>query len=92
MPSKNNLKLPLSRLGEDWTIPDELLDNLEEFTCNIYGQYQIRSVNELRYNTVQNHCEEPPRCLKERRLDIIATLQAVTRKSHPMCPLPSRNF
>ena len=54
---KTKFEAPLSHLGEDWTIPDELLDDLEEFTCNIYGQYKIRFVNELRHNKKQNRCE-----------------------------------
>ena len=54
---KPKFAAPLSHLGEDWIISDELLDDLEEFTCNIYGQYMIRSVNELRHNKIQNRCE-----------------------------------
>ena len=46
----------LCRLGETWDITEDLLDELEEFTCAIYGRARVHKVNELRYIRIQELC------------------------------------
>ena len=42
-PVKGLQKLPrfqrvLARLGEEWTVSEEMVNGLKDFTCNIYGK------------------------------------------------------
>ena len=37
----------LGREGDIWQGPDDLIDELEEFTCALYGNLRTTSVNEL---------------------------------------------
>ena len=40
-----------TQLGMQWTLADELMQSLEEFTCRLYAtQSNITDVNELRYS------------------------------------------
>ena len=40
---------PLSQLGNSWDLDDRLIDELEEFTCAMYGQSKYISVDRLRH-------------------------------------------
>ena len=53
-PLKTLSRLPkfvpvLARLGDTWEVPDDLMDDLDEFTCALYGRPRTRSVDELRF-------------------------------------------
>ena len=53
-----------SNLGKNWTVPDNVMAGLEEFTCLMYGQKAEASINRVRYNlfklgTVAD-CSLPP--------------------------------
>ena len=61
-PLKNMLKTQqyitlLAKLGETWNISDDLLDQLEAFTCSMYGQKsQTGKVNDLRVTCINKFC------------------------------------
>lgn len=38
------------QFGEAWTFPDNKMECIEEFVCDLYGQSKCKSVNELRYS------------------------------------------
>lgn len=40
---------PLARLGDSWDVPSDLIDELDAFTCALYGRPGIKRVDELRY-------------------------------------------
>ena len=48
---------PLSQIGNDWIIAESLIDELEEFTCAVYGQYKFASVDELRHFKIKQKCD-----------------------------------
>ena len=62
----------LGREGDIWQGPDDLIDELEEFTCALYGNLRTTSVNELSCVTWYCHIFSDtaastsvyPRCLK----------------------------
>ena len=37
------------KLGESWQINDDTLSFIEEFSCVLYGNKQVKSVNELTF-------------------------------------------
>ncbi len=37
----------LGQLGESWDVSDNLIDDLDHFTCALYGRPQIKKVNDL---------------------------------------------
>ena len=40
----------LTELGQEWDLPPELMDKLEEFTCLLYSTNTVTTkVNDLRY-------------------------------------------
>ena len=51
---------PLARLGNDLEIGEDLLRELEEFTCAIYGNSRFTSVDELRLFKLKDKCEGKP--------------------------------
>ena len=46
----------LAQLGDSWDIPDTLFDDLEAFTCAMYGKPRHSSVNDLRHEMIQVKC------------------------------------
>ena len=48
---------PLSEIGNDWSITDRLIDEMEEFTCAVYGQHKFSSVDELRHFKIKQKCD-----------------------------------
>ena len=46
----------LARLGEEWTLADDVLAGLEAFTCAMYGRNRLTSVNQLRYILINEKC------------------------------------
>ena len=47
----------LARLGDSWDVPEHLMDDLEAFTCVLYGNPRTTSVNELRYMKMSHLCD-----------------------------------
>ena len=41
-------------LGQSWNPDDDVIERLEKFTCHMYGSSLTTSVNELRYNTIED--------------------------------------
>lgn len=50
----------LKNLGMSWNVPQSLIDELEEFTCAMYGKARFRSVNELRLFRIKEKCDDKP--------------------------------
>ena len=46
----------LEKLGDSWDISDDLLTDLEEFTCAIYGRPKYKSGNSLRTDVLREKC------------------------------------
>ena len=46
----------LARLGDVWDVPDDLMNELDAFTCALYGRPRIRTVDELRYIKMNEVC------------------------------------
>ena len=46
----------LAQLGEKWDVDDILLDELQAFTCVIYGRPKFMLVDSLRYYMLQEKC------------------------------------
>ncbi len=46
----------LEQLGDSWDIPDDLLVEVEELTCALYGKPRFKSVNELRFHLLKAKC------------------------------------
>lgn len=60
-PIKKLQKMPkfvkvLAKLGESWEMSKQLLDELDEFTCTIFGYPRFKSVNELRHHLIIKKC------------------------------------
>ena len=51
---------PLARLGNAWGIGEDLLRELEEYTCAMYGNSRFTSVDELRLFKLKEKCEGKP--------------------------------
>jgi len=59
----------LSRLGEEWDITEDLIDDLEEFTCAIYGRARIH-VDELRHIRIKELCAKKDQLYPSRNVDL----------------------
>ena len=46
----------LARLGETWYVPRDLYDELDSFTCAVYGKPHTKTVNDLRYSRIHQLC------------------------------------
>ena len=46
----------LAGLGEEWTVSDEMIDDLEIFTCAIYGKCRSHSVDDVRSSLIKEKC------------------------------------
>ena len=45
-----------NRLGDDWEVPDDLIDVLEEFTCALYGKKKDKDINKVRVDKLKEKC------------------------------------
>lgn len=56
---------PLARLGDSWDVPSNLIDELNTFTCAVYGRPGIKRVDELRYLKLNEFgLEEQPNTIR----------------------------
>ena len=46
----------LARLGDEWQVPADLLDDLDAFTCALYGKPRTKSVNDMRLMMMNDLC------------------------------------
>ena len=54
-----HFEVSLSRLGDSWNVPSDLVDELDAFTCALYGRPGIKHVDELCYLQLNDYgCEE----------------------------------
>ncbi|KAL5022876.1 hypothetical protein ScPMuIL_002031 [Solemya velum] len=60
---------PLSRLGDNWTVSDDLVAELESFTCALYGQSRLNSVDLARYTKINALCHSD-NILPSRNIDM----------------------
>ena len=47
----------LVQLGNEWTIPDCVLNEIEALTCQFYGRPRTQTVNQARYSKVGRLCK-----------------------------------
>lgn len=64
-PLKTLEKMPryvaaLANLGMSWSVPQNIIDDMEEFTCAMYGKARFSSVNDLRLFRIKKKCEAKP--------------------------------
>ena len=45
-----------AKLGDDWTLTDEIKTGLERLTCRLYGNQRVNDVNECRYLKMTSVC------------------------------------
>ena len=48
----------LSTLGDTWTVSDELLQELDTFTCAMYGKPRLNNVDSVRYVKINDKCSD----------------------------------
>ena len=48
----------LQKLGEQDSVTDELVDELDSFTCAMYGRGKMRNVNLVRHSRIKEICEK----------------------------------
>ncbi len=46
----------LSTLGDNWTVNDDLMNTFDAFTCIVYGNTRIKSVDKIRYVKINDLC------------------------------------
>ena len=49
---------PLGRLGEEWEISDDTVQQLEELTCALYGKSRFSDIDEVRHVIIKSKCKE----------------------------------
>jgi hypothetical protein len=74
-PLKTLLKMPkfvpvLAKLGETWDVSNELIEDLEAFTCAIYGRARASNVNELRFSKINELCAKDECITPSNNLDM----------------------
>ena len=61
----------LSQLGDMWDPPERLVDDLEEFTCAMYGRTHHKSVDAVRYAILSEKCGGPDGTINiDRNIDL----------------------
>ena len=60
-PVKTLLRLPkfapiFSKLGDTWEVSGNLMDDLDELTCTLYGRPRTCSINELQFIIMNEQC------------------------------------
>lgn len=46
----------LARIGDTWDTPEEVKDDLDAFTCLLYGRHRFTSVDDVRYQLLKERC------------------------------------
>jgi len=61
----------LQKLGDDWDISEELMDDLDSFTCSMYRQTaKVSEVNDLRLIRINELCTKQNRLVPSGNVDI----------------------
>lgn len=67
----NSYVTTLSKVGEEWNVSDELVDELESFTCAMYGRAQkIKKVNDFRNTRINELCTKDNSLLPSKNIDM----------------------
>ena len=61
-PIKTMQKMPkyqplLAKLGDSWEVSEDLVKDLEEFTCAMYGKPRFTNIDDLRYTILKGKCD-----------------------------------
>ena len=59
-----------AKLGEDWSVSDELYEGLEAFTCLMYGSTRICTVNELRASMLRKMVGDDDKLSKKSKVEL----------------------
>ena len=57
-------------LGDSWNVTECSQDEIEAFTCNIYGNPKIKSVNLLRYTILKRKCDDKDKLDPKNSVDL----------------------
>ena len=74
-PLKKLMKYPkfhkaFAALGEEWSIPDDVMQSLEEFVCLMYGFVRERSVNTVRFKMLNKMVGEDQTLTAKSKVDL----------------------
>lgn len=74
-PVKTLLRLPqyipiLNKLGDTWDLPEELNNQLDSFTCAMYGRGKVSRVDDLRLLRINELCAKENRHLPSCNVDM----------------------
>ena len=101
MQQKPKFVTAFAKLGENWNVTEDLLDELEVFTCFMYSHQRFQHVNSLRHHMLKEKCGEdgvsanvnidlstlPPCCRTLKQHCLRANFQAcIWKRSHEATP------
>ena len=58
MQQNDKIVATLARLCGSWDVSEDLMKDLEEFTCSLYGRQQFKHVDDLRFFMLQERCKK----------------------------------
>ena len=59
----------LSAIGEDWDIPENIMTQIEEFVCCMFGNPRFKFINRLRYHLIMKKCDNEESLNPKRKID-----------------------
>ena len=60
----------IAKLGESWEVTDAMFQQLEEFTCHLYGQPRLSSIDSARLHLLKKKCDSNGNLDPSRNIDI----------------------
>lgn len=57
-------------LGDEWTVPPDVLNAVEEFTCSLYGYPRETSVNSVRVQMLNKMVGEDDNLSRKSKVDL----------------------
>ena len=60
----------LARLGDSWTVPVDLSDDLDEFTCALYGRPRMKRVDDIRFQKMKEFCTKDDLTVPSKNFDM----------------------
>ena len=58
MQQNDKIVATLARLCDSWDVSEDLMKDLEEFTCSLYGRQKFKHVDDLRFFMLQERCKK----------------------------------
>ena len=60
----------LVKLGENWSLDEKELSELEKFTCSLYGYPRYSNINTLRYDILMKKCDNDTKLDMKKSVDL----------------------